>query len=97
MTCTRSRTLDHQYIVTPRDQAVHGARYQSQGVPGTSVSGGLVNWREDASGAIGLELTPRMRKGYSAARIELQEFRKMVDMKPVWPTPVVHLQWFVVH
>ena len=97
MTCTRSRNLDHQCIVTLRDRAVHGAGYQSQGVPGTSVSGGLVKWHENASGAIDLDLAPRMRKSYLAMRIELQEFREMVDLKPVWLTPVEHLQRFVVH
>ena len=29
--------------------------------------------------------------------IEFQEFRKMVNLEPVWPAPVEHLQKFIVY
>ena len=81
----------------PTDQVVQGARPRSQGAARSSSSRGLANWHEDTSRTIGLSLAPRTRKGYSAMSIEFQEFKKMVNLEPVWPAPIEHLQQFIVY
>ncbi|XP_078242407.1 integrase/recombinase xerD homolog isoform X1 [Pogona vitticeps] len=78
------------------DRALQGACPRGQRSARGSSRGGLGDWREEASKAIGMALAPRTRKGYFAASVEFQEFRQTMQLEQAWPIPVEHLQQFIV-
>ncbi|XP_070601697.1 uncharacterized protein [Erythrolamprus reginae] len=81
-------------MVSGSEEADDDSSHWGRGVPGSSPTASVADWRADVSKAMDLSIAPSTRRAYQRAGREFWAFRHDRRYDQLWPAPVEHLLEF---